>query len=70
MENRKSKVRVKLLDSSGREIPKSEYDLDLGPEDFTFTLKKPVSGKYTVVMANDAGETREDCNVKFLGEIG
>jgi hypothetical protein len=67
---RRSKVSAKILDKSGREVPKSEYDLELTQNEFTFKWKKPgrgKSGKYTVVLANDAGETEKDICVNFLG---
>lgn len=70
VKNRQSKVHAKLLDKFGREIPKHEYDLDLGEEDFIFKFKNPqrdMCGQYTVVMSNDAGTTQEDINVNFLG---
>ena len=67
---RRSKVAAKILDKNGREVPKSDYDLDLTDSDFTFKFKKPgrsKSGKYTVVVSNDAGETEKDVYVNFLG---
>lgn len=71
VKNRKSKVRGKLLDGRGREIPRAEYDFAISDEDFTFTLKRPgrdKSGKYTVVLYNDAGEGSQDVNANFVGE--
>ena len=73
MKNRKSKVRARLLDETGREVPKSEYDLDLGEEDFTFTLRRPGpdrSGRFRVVLENDAGEGGADVEASFIGESG
>ena len=64
-------MRAKLLDENGRELPRSEYDLDLGEEEFTFKLKRPSkdrSGKYRVVLYNDAGEGDMDFNASFIGE--
>ena len=59
------------MDENGREVPKHEYDLVIGDEDFEFKLKNPSrakSGKYTVVLGNDAGDAQEDVDVNFLGE--
>ncbi len=53
-------------------MPKSEFDLQLGDDDFTFKFRNPSrvkSGKYTVVISNDAGDTQEDFNANFLGEF-
>ena len=71
MKNRTSKIRAKLLDQYGREVPKSEYDFELGDEDFAFRLKNPSrdkSGKYTVVLSNDVGEAKADVNMNFLSK--
>ncbi len=79
VDNRQSKVWASLLDAKGKEIPKTDYDLELGYEDFCFRLKNPpvASGGYgdnegynqfTVVLGNDAGETRKDIRVKFICE--
>ncbi len=67
VENRKSKVKAKLLDEDGNEVPPSEYDLHIGDQDFCFKLKNPKSGKYKVVVSNDAGEDEADVNMKFIG---
>ena len=72
MDARRSKVTAKILDKSGREVPKSEYDVDMTDSDFSFKFKKPgrgKSGKYTIVLANDAGETEKDVYVNFLGNF-
>ena len=53
-------------------MPRSDYDLDLNDFDFSFKFKKPgrgKSGKYTIVLANDAGETEKDIYVNFLGNF-
>lgn len=72
MKNRSSKVRLKLLDKHGVEVPSSEYDLDLDKSDFTIKLKKSRRGgsneKFSIVLANEAGEDSVDVNVTFLGE--
>ena len=71
VKNRKSKIRAKLVDSSGREVPLSEYDLQLGEEDFCFRFKDPdkaKSGKYRVVLANDAGQDEAEVDMKFVGK--
>jgi hypothetical protein len=69
---RRSKVSAKILDKNGREVPRSDYDLDMTDFDFSFKFKKPgrgKSGKYTIVLANDAGETEKDIYVNFLGQF-
>ena len=67
-----SKLEAKILDKKGVEVPKSEYDLSVDGENFTFKFKKPHrsrSGKYTLVFSNDGAETAKDILVNFLGEI-
>ena len=52
-------------------MPESEYDLELGHDDFVFRLKNPdrsKSGKYRIVLSNDAGDTGEDVRVELLGK--
>ena len=71
MDARRSKVSAKILDKNGREVPRSDYDLDMTDFDFSFKFKKPgrgKSGKYTIVLTNDAGETEKDIYVNFLGQ--
>ncbi len=70
MKNSKSKLRGKLVDSDGKEVPPSEYDLDIGEEDFCFRLKNPdpsKSGRYKVVLFNDAGEDSAEVDMNFVG---
>ena len=66
------KISAKILDHRGREVPKSDYDLTVDGENFTFKFKKPHrsrSGKYTLVFSLDGAETETDINVNFLGKI-
>ena len=66
-------MRLKLLDGRGNPVPESEYDLVLGEEDFVFKLKKPdrsKSGKYRVVVSNDAGDAEKEVDVDFAGKDG
>ena len=73
VKNRQSKVRVKLLDKNGQPVPESEYDLVHGEDTFTIKLKRPdrsKSGKYRVVVSNDAGDTEKDVDVDFSGKEG
>ena len=73
VKNRQSKVRVKLLDKNGQPVPESEYDLVLGEEDFAFKLKRQdrsKSGRYRVVVSNDAGEAEKEVDVDFAGKDG
>ena len=63
-------LKAKILDKNGVEVPKSDYDLEVNGEDFTFKFKKPHrsrSGKYTLVFSNDGAETAKEINVNFLG---
>ena len=62
-----------MLDKRGKPVPENEYDLELGHEDFVFRLKNPdrsKSGKYRIVLSNDAGDTGEDVHVELLGKRG
>ena len=66
-------MRLKLVDGRGNPVPESEYDLVLGEEDFVFKLKKPdrsKSGKYRVVVSNDAGDAEKEVDVDFAGKYG
>ena len=66
-------MRFKLVDGRGNPVPESEYDLVLGEEDFVFKLKrpdKPKSGKYRVVVSNDAGDAEKEVDVDFAGKEG
>ena len=59
------------MDKRGRPVPESEYDLVLGEDDFVFKLKNPdrsKSGRYRVVVSNDAGDTEKEVDVDFSGE--
>ena len=67
-----TKIKAKILDKNGVEVPESEYDLDIDGEDFTFKFKKPhrgLSGKYTLVFSNAGAEAEQDIFVNFLGRI-
>ena len=76
-------MRAKLIDPQGKEVPRTEYELELTEETFCFkfpedsedesspgkkTLRKR-SGRYKVVMSNDAGETEEEVNINFLSKF-
>ena len=66
-------MRLKLLDGRGNPVPESEYDLVLGEEDFVFKMKRPdrsKSGKYRVVVSNDAGDAEKEVDVDFAGKEG
>lgn len=61
------------MDKRGRPVPESEYDLVLGEDDFVFKLKNPdrsKSGRYRVVVSNDAGDTEKEVDVDLSGEEG
>ncbi len=64
-------MRPKLIGKDGRVVPESEYDFHVGDDgEFAFRLKKPSrarTGKYRIVLANDAGESDAEINVNFLG---
>ena len=67
-----SKIKAKIIDKNGVEVPASDYDLEIDGEDFTFKFKKPHrsrSGKYTLVFSNEGAETEQDIFVNFLGKI-
>ena len=72
-------MRAKLLDKHGNEVPRSEYELELTEDTFSFKfpdeedadgkkLLRRRKGRYTVVLSNDAGETPIDLNMNFLSE--
>ena len=54
------------------DVPKSDYELMVDGEDFTFKFKKPHrsrSGKYTLVFSYDGVETEQDININFIGKF-
>ena len=59
------------MDKRGKPVPESEYDLELGEDDFVFKLKnadRSKSGRYRVVLSNDAGDTEKEVDVDLSGE--
>ena len=66
------KLTAKIRDRKGVDVPKSEYELMVDGEDFTFKFKKPHrsrSGRYTIVFSYDGAETEKDIKVNFIGEL-
>ena len=66
-------MRARLVDKRGNPVPESEYDLELGEDNFVFKLKKPdrsKSGRYRVVLSNDAGDAEKEVDVDLSGKEG
>ena len=65
-------IQAKILDKNGIEVPKSDYELEVEGDEFSFNFKTPrrdQSGMFTAVFEYQGVEASVDTNVTFLGRL-